>query len=362
MNAKPISEPAKPGCWSIGFVALFGSLFLFAGLAVIVTQVAMPWLSARAAADWPRVPCTILSSEIEEHRGDSTTYSVDIQYEYDIANQTHRSSQYDFSTMSRSRKVCRKILARYPEGKQSTCFVDPDNSAIAVLDRTPMIAWQILFLGGIFAVVGAIVTLGAPYALTGRNKLRRPISASGKTSEGVGGLSKFGHANSNHLYPEDVEDQAWSEPQRLKPASTKIGSLLGLVFLALFWNGIVGAVSFAIIGDGPKGVFLIFFILFLIPFVLIGLLIILGAIKAFLAMFNPVVEIALSAGAIARGSEVDVAWEIKGNAGRIRRLQIVAVGTEEARYRQGTNTVTATSYFGAIPIADTTEAEENFIW
>ena len=315
MNAKPISEPAKPGCWSIGFLALFGSVFLFAGLAVIVTQVAMPWLSARAAADWPRVPCTILSSEIEEHRGDSTTYSVDIQYEYDIANQTHRSSQYDFSTMSRSRKVCRKILSRYPAGKPSTCFVDPNNPAAAVLNRKPKVAWSLLFMGAVFAIVGAVFMFGAPFALKGRNRLRRSDVTNKGTKASVGGLPNFSFANAEGLHPADVKDQAWAEPQRLRPTTTKIGSFFGFVFLSLFWNGIVAALALGVLGDGPKGFFLIFFTLFLIPFFLIGLLIILGTLKAFLALFNPVVEIALSTGAIARGSEVDVAWEVIGNAG-----------------------------------------------
>ena len=352
MNAKPISETASPGCWPIGFIVSFGSLFMLVGLAVIVTQIVMPWLSARASSDWKQTPCKILSSNIEEHHGDRTTYSVDIEYEYSVANQTYRSSRYDFSTMSRSRKACREIIAKYPVGQQSTCYVDRDAPDGAVLARTALFAWPISVLGGIFIVVGALVAIGIPYGLKKKKEIKRPINANDGITDDVRGLTDAAKANSQQFYPEDLEDQKWDQPQRLKPASTKIGSLLFMVGIAVFWNGIVWLLASGMLVDG----FSIFFTLFLIPFVLIGLLIILGVIKAFLILFNPVVEIALSTGAIARGAEVDVAWEVKGNAGRIDRLQIAAVGTETAQYRQGTNTRTETSDFGFIPIVDSTES------
>ena len=351
MNAKPISESANPGCFSIGFVALFGSVFLFAGLAVIVTQVVMPWFSAKAAADWSQVPCKILSSDIEVRHGETTSHFVDIEYEYSVANQMHRGTNYDFSTMSRRRKVCREIIARYPVGKKSTCYVDPDDPDSAVLDRTPVFAWSLLFLGGIFSVVGASVAIGIPFAMTRKKKAMRAVGVSGLESDGSVNRSLAGQTHLPHLYPDDLEDKKWDEPQRLKPASTKIGSLLFMVGIAVFWNGIVWLLASGMLVDG----FSLFLTLFLIPFVLIGLLIILGVVKGFLILFNPVVEIALSTGAIARGAEVDVAWEVKGNTGRIHRLQIAAVGTETARYRQGTDTRTETSDFGIIPIVDSAD-------
>ncbi|MDB4766205.1 DUF3592 domain-containing protein [bacterium] len=357
MNAKPISESGNLGCLQTGFVVSFGLIFFLSGMAVIVTQVAMPWFYAKAASDWQQVPCKITSFEIEVHHGDETKYSPEIEYQYTVAGQTYQGSLYDFNAKNRGLPACQEIKSRYPEGKPAICFVDPEDANNAVLDRTPRFAWPLLILGGIFSAIGAAVAFVLPFALTAKQKIKEPVSAIGRTTDSVGGLTKAAQANSESLYPEDFEDQKWDKPQRLKPATTKIGSLLGLVALAAFWNGIVFVLAFAIFGDGLGGVFSIFFMLFLIPFVLIGLLIILGAVKSFLALFNPVVEIALSTGAIARGSEVDIAWEVKGNAGRIHRLQIAAVGTETAQYSQGTNTRTETSDFGIIPIVDSTESD-----
>ena len=355
MNAKPISEPTKPGCWAMGMVSLFGSLFLFAGLAVLVTQVAMPWWSVRAAAEWSQVPCKILSGEIEEHRGDETTYSVDIEYEYTVENQTYRSSQYDFSTMYRSHRECREIIANYPVGQNATCYVDLDDPNDAVLARTAIFTMW-LVLGVIFSAAGAGVAIGIPLSMIKNSKSVQSVGVSGSEYDGNLGRTADEQNYLQSLYPDDLEDKKWDQPQRLKPSATKIGSLIGIVVLAMFWNGIVGLLVSAIFFDAANKILSIFLGLFILPFVLIGLVIILGVIKAFLVLFNPVVEIALSTGAVARGSEVDVAWEVKGNAGRIRRLQIAVVGTESAKYRQGTDIVTATSGFGLIPVADSTEA------
>ena len=128
--------------------------------------------------------------------------------------------------------------------------------------------------------------------------------------------------------------------------------------IALVWNGVLGFFIFDAFRDPVWGFSSIFFFLFMIPFVLIGLVLILGVAQSFLGLFNPVFEIAMSTGAITRGKGVDIAWEIKGNQKRIERLRIVAVGTETATYTRGTDTVTDTSHFGLVPIVETTETEE----
>lgn len=357
MNAKPISETSKPSLGQTGCLVVFGLIFFIAGLAVIVTQVVMPWLSAKAAASWPEVGCVILSSDVETHRGDTTTYSFEVEYEYEFAEQSFESSRYSFTTMSPSYRQCKALVERYPAGEPSTCFVDPEAPGNAVLDRTPVCAWTLLIFGFIFAGIGASIAFVLPAAMNRPKKLKRPIESPQRLSPAAAGQSPTDQMSQPGIYPEDLEDQKWDVPQRLKPSSTKIGSLVVIVLMGLFWNGIVSVFAWNAINNPMGGFFSIFMWLFLTPFILIGLLIALGAIKAFLSLFSPVVEIALSTGAIPRGSTVDVAWEVQGNASRIARLQIAVVGTEEAKYQQGTDTVTATSNFGKIEILDTCEPE-----
>jgi len=108
MNAKPISEPAKTGA---GCFVVFGLVFFLVGVFVIATSVVMPFLSAEAASDWRQIPCQILSSDVDVRRGDEkNTYLVDIEYEYDVGNQTYQSSLFEFNNFSRSRKECAAIV------------------------------------------------------------------------------------------------------------------------------------------------------------------------------------------------------------------------------------------------------------
>lgn len=334
---------------------------------MLVGFLLMPWLSARAATSWPEVPCTIVSSRVKEHRGDdSTSYSVEAEYTYKFNQQPFTSDQYDFNTAKRAPKECREIVRLLPKGKKTVCFVDPDDPQNAVLNREFLMSWIEVIMGLAFAAMGAAVAIGVPLSISRRNKQKRTVDGPLGSGEnrlshshavGASGLQPV-DGKSAGLYQEDLEDQKWDVPQRLKPGATKIGQLMMMIGIALFWNGIVSIFLWQAIMEPKGGFFSIFMLLFMIPFVLIGVVLILGVARSFLSLFNPVIEIAMSTGAVGRGNTVDVAWEIKGNAKRIDRLRIAVVGTEIAKYQQGTSTVTDTSNFGLISIVDTNDTEE----
>jgi len=95
-------------------------------------------------------------------------------------------------------------------------------------------------------------------------------------------------------------------------------------FFTLFWNGLVGSFVFGIFNDFGQGADW-FSILFMVPFVLVGLLL-LGFVFYLLGgLFNPTVEIALSTGAVQRGELVDVAWQLSGRTSSIKSLKVIPV-------------------------------------
>ena len=312
----------------------------------------IPLLNSQASQSWQEVPCKILSSKVEKHKGeDSTTYSVGIKYEYEFKNQKFQSTRYDFNfSNSRSRQKCQKIVQGYLEQPDETCFVDPDNPQSSVIERDVDVQITFLIIGIIFPFAG-IAFAFAPFLF---GKRKRSITGGLQPSTSVAS-SNLGAAQNVSLenHPADLGDQSVDSPQRLKPASTRIGNLIGGIFISLFWNGIVGLLLWQ--AFTPQGGFAIFMFLFLIPFMLIGAVILLGTISSFLSLFSPTVEIATSTGAVPRGQAVDVAWEIKGSPRSIKRLRIAAVATEEARYQQGTDTHTAKSDFFSKMVADTTD-------
>jgi hypothetical protein len=204
-----------------------------------------------------------------------------------------------------------------------------------------------------FAVVGGVVLYGVLFREWGSgprqpaSKAHLPVGATTRSAAKVD--SEF---SSQH--PDDRLDQEFDGPLKLKPAVSKWVVLgIGLLF-GLFWNGIVSFFVFHVIEEG----FPIFLTLFMLPFVLVGLGITFFCIYVFLSLFNPKIEVALSNGAVPLGEEVDVAWEVLGNARKIRKLDIHIQGEEIATYRRGTDTHTDTNTFRMIPIVSTDQSDE----
>lgn len=162
------------------------------------------------------------------------------------------------------------------------------------------------------------------------------------------------------LTADDLADQQAAIPQRLKPTHTKLAELLALVVFSCIWNGVVGVFVWVWFTEPPFGSLWmrIGMGMFLLPFLFIGLLLVLGIIRALLSLVNPRVTIALSSGAVPLGDAMDVAWEVAGGWSRIDKLTINIVGQECARYVQGTDTRTDQSPFACIEVVSTAEFDE----
>jgi hypothetical protein len=147
-------------------------------------------------------------------------------------------------------------------------------------------------------------------------------------------------------------------PVELRPTATPLGKFVGLTFFTLFWNGIVSVfVVFDLQGwrnkaaDGCLTAFLV-------PFVLVGLMMIFATVRQLLILFNPRVHLTLTPGTLTPGGMAYLQWRLTGRGAGVRRLRIVLEGKEEARYRRGTNTSTDHNTFATIAVADTTAAFE----
>jgi len=186
-----------------------------------------------------------------------------------------------------------------------------------VLDRTNQDqGWGNFVFPLVFVGIGGAVLGFALFGPWGREKsisgsiaserARRHLDGNAITSGGTQAL-QLGGSDVVSDNPADQLDTQWREPMKLKPASTRIGTAIGIAFVALFWNGIISVLffpgQFGNFGWGQIGIYL-----FSIPFVLVGLLLILGTIYSFVAIFNPTVEIAFSSGAVPLGGQVDIAW------------------------------------------------------
>lgn len=351
-------------------MGLFGLIFLGIGLGVLIFGGLRPYFQKQQSTNWPTAACEITQAKLEKHQSDdSTRYSVDFHYNFKVNGRHYSGQRYSFADEEGSKKEAKRQMKAFPKGSSRECFFNPKDPLDCVLDRTNQDQGWFTFIFPIpFVAIGGAV-LG--FALFGRRDDGKSISGSiaskrakvphpggdglmsgGALSIPLGG-SKVAFDN-----PADQLDAELFDPLKLKPSSSRIGKVIGVGAMALFWNGIVSTFFFASGEFGNFGWFEIGMGLFMIPFVLIGLLLIAGTFHSFLAIFNPTVEIAFSSGAVPLGGQVDVAWQLEGRFERVKKLTIEVIASQHATYQRGTDTVTDVEIFEKLLVAESTDVTD----
>jgi hypothetical protein len=124
-----------------------------------------------------------------------------------------------------------------------------------------------------------------------------------------------------------------SGPVVLKPTQSRLVNFIGVVIIALFWDGLVSFFICRMIAGFQHGHPEWFLVVFLVPFELVGIVMIGLVIHQFLALFNPRATLELSSAAIPLGGAAELRWSISGWAGRIQEFTVTLRGVEEAIYR-----------------------------
>lgn len=325
------ADPKK----GVGYMVAFCGVFAAAGLALFIPFFAIPAAKTLQARSWPAVPAVVEHSQVRTHSGDdSNTYSIEVVYRYRVGGREYTSDRYDFMTGSSSGYEGKaEIVERYSPGTETLAYVDPDDPWEAVLYRGFRAEWLFALLPLIFVVVGVG---GMTLALVGGRRLKQ------RQARGVA-----------EWMPDDrTELEAGAGPVVLEPAAGPIGKLLGIIAIAAFWNGIVGVFVWGWWNEWKSGSPDGCLTLFLIPFVLVGLLLLISVPYQFLALFNPRPVLTLDGRRIEVGGEVNVGWRFKGRARRIRHLKIHLEAREEASYTRGTDRVTDKHTFLHLDLVD----------
>jgi hypothetical protein len=210
-----------------------------------------------------------------------------------------------------------------PPGSQTVCYVEPSAPHNAVLVRG--LGWE--------AAIGllplAFIAVGSAIFFAGR--------------------AKKGHS----VTPVLTGSEALMEtgPRELKPRVAPVAKFIGIVFAAVFWNGIVSVFLFHLADEWRQGHQPWFLTIFLIPFVLAGVGFLVAVLYSLLSLANPKPVMSLTPGVLTPGCSFEVAWRLKGSAGRLRNLTVFLEGREEATYRRGTDSVTDRHVFARFLIA-----------
>lgn len=140
---------------------------------------------------------------------------------------------------------------------------------------------------------------------------------------------------------------------RIQSRGSRLPTFVAIGAVAVVWNAICWWQFASAVKLGPPTA-----IAFMLVFVLIGLVLLGSAIHAFLALFNPTVEIFADDQQLAIGDKLELRWRLTGKASRVRMLRITIEGAEHATYTRGTDITTERHTFRTLDVAGTTDPAE----
>lgn len=320
-RSRSLGNPTAAGQ---GCIMVFG--FLFAAFPVVMAM--FSYFSTRSLADasrsWVPTPCEV------EFSGSRRAYQIHWVWEGEKF-WGHRL-QHAYVNPDDPLELPEDMFS---DGEliDPHCYVDPEDPAQAVLVQgiRPMrgSTWFFFVVLLIFFSVGVGIMFGG----------WRSIQKNRALEQGELPERKRRSRPSRRAPPSSPPIPTDSgRGFRLAPDQTPAKKLLILAGVAAFWNGIVGTFLVVILkgqanGDGPPK----FVLLFLIPFVVIGVLLIVGVFHSLLALLNPKPTLTLDRAAIPIGGSARLEWNIAGHVRRLMSLELRWVGEEVARYRRGTS-------------------------
>lgn len=371
-----IENVRRPNRWLLGcFPIAFGSIFTLAGLGVLIFAGLWPLSLWFQSLSWVEAPCKIDSASIETHSdSDGDTYSPKVTYTYVWKGDNYQGTRFAWDQTSYgSRSSIEKWMEPFPVGAKTVCYVNPKDPKDAVLLRSfPKIVLFVIPFSLIFVAVGGGVAWGVPRLIRNQQARMQMVAlgqdrAAMRTMAAVSGTERSPRESATIVSraPEQEgipvsasvphETGESNEPLIIEPKMGRWMNLVGILLICCFWNGIVSVFLFSMFGDknGPP----IFMVLFLTPFVLIGLGLMAAVVYTFLGLFNPKPVLVCSDRWLYAGSEFELSWMMKGNISRIRKLTVYLEGTESVTYRQGTSTRTENKLFYSLPVAELTDSE-----
>jgi hypothetical protein len=310
------------------FMIGFGLLFVAVGFAVLVPMTLVPSIRLAASMTWTATPCTIISSQLRSwSTDDGTSHRADVLYEYSAGGRAWRSNRADFFPfIDTGYSSAKELLNRYPSGSDATCWVDPRNPSRSILERRMGPKHLLGLIPLLFVLAGGAV------ARHGWKQMRARRATELVHEAGPS--------------PADL-------PLVLEPRLTPMGKVAGALFFSIFWNGIVSIFVWQVWKSWQSGDPEWFPTIFLIPFVLVGLLSFAFVGHFMLALANPRPRLTLTPGQPRLDGPLTLEWRFTGRNEMLTRLRIFLEGREEATYQRGTDTVTDREAFATFDLVNT---------
>jgi len=332
--------------------ALFFAVFFVLGcgglVGLLVTLVIPEW---RTEHEFIKHRCLVQDTRIGEVQGEEgTLYRPEIQIEYQIDGETYRTWTYDVWTYdsdggySAGQEDKQAVLDRFTIGQQYHCWYDPSDPNVAVLVRG--YRWWVW--------LSFLVPLS--FILIGGGGLVYTVFTWGKSAERRAAIAKRAAALDPFLGNGRVKPDFPNVPLgtnitnspgttlafRLPVATSGAWALFVTLVACLLWNGLVSIFVVFAVGSHLAGEPDWFLTVFIVPFVLIGIGLVVFFFRQLLVTtgIGPTL-VEVSDQPLYPGERYRLFLSQTGRL-KIDLLEVLLACEEETTYRHGTDTRTET--------------------
>jgi len=159
-----IKKKKKTGCFTYFFI-FFGIPFALAGIFLGVKAV-RNFSDAYSMKNWQQVPAKIISAELKENRSDkSTTFSVDVVYQYQFSGKNYKGSKVNITGGGQSGSYYPDLFQKLEKCKNSgekyRCFVNPNNPGESIINNKLRVVDFVIFpaVSILFGGVGIVLII-----------------------------------------------------------------------------------------------------------------------------------------------------------------------------------------------------------
>lgn len=328
----PVHSDAANQASGNAIVLVFCSIFGLAGFAIFF-GVAVPQVREYVAIQsWVETPAQVIWSRVVAVSGKSTTYKAEIFYRYTVQGREYHSTRDELMGGSSSgRKGKQAVVEANPPGKALICYVNPTKPWQAILKRE--VGWSALLI--LFPLPFMAFGIGG-WWMALREKRKKEPAFLNRTN-----------ARQSHQRPTDQTFgiSSGASAQIFRSGRSRISMLLIILIFAGIWNAVVSAAIFGTWESWRNGELHWLVVIFLIPFVVIGVLLIVGAVCSLAAFFSPRYELRTPHGILAPGRSASLAWRRKGGLGNPSRFALYLIGLEEVTRGSGKSRSTTKTVF-----------------
>ncbi len=325
---------------------LFFGLFLLGGcvglVAILATLVIPEW---RVNNEFGETTCVVRGKELVEENGtEGPAYRPEITIEYQVDAERFSAKTSDIAwASSQDRQAQQAALDQFEVGGQYRCWYDPLDPQVVVLVRGySWWIWLLLIIPISFICIGGGGVLYRAWHW-GKSAERRAASAGPISLRGRDSNGESQKAFPTVPSPTDMTNSPGTTLRfRLPISSSAIFGLIVLLVVCVLWNTIVAVFLVDVVKGFLEGRPNWIETFVVTPFALVGLFLIFVLFRQLLITtgVGPTL-LEISNHPLYPGRTYEL---FLSQAGRLRlhSLELSMVGTEAARYRQGTDTRTET--------------------